>query len=409
MTQKRIGTNRNAWHRTAKGALTRSTGERGYRVRLFEKRSGKGFYSAVYCDGVEVQRALGTTDKDEALRLGRSKVADLLNGAVEESQTAAPLTLGELWRRYSTQCTEHLDNKDTTIKDAEARSRVLLGYFGEDFQVDDFRRDHQRAYEAKRQAGGIETTKGVLTGKTRARSAEADIVLLHAMLQWATTVRLPNKAFLLERNPLRGVKRIHEKNKLRPAATLERYEATVKAMHELRASSKSDDARLRWLRLEFALFLAKQTGKRLGSIRQLRWEDFSFDQQLVYWRADGDKKGYDWKIGYPLTFFDSVRSFQREIGAVGGFVFAAPNSRDGMMDRYLFDNWLTVAEKKAGLPKQPRGLWHAYRRLWASQRKHLSLKDVAAAGGWKDVNTLLEVYQQSDDASILAVTSYNAA
>jgi hypothetical protein len=33
------------------------------------------------------------------------------------------------------------------------------------------------------------------------------------------------------------------------------------------------------------------------------------------------------------------------------------------------------------------------------------LKDVGAAGGWKDVSTLLEVYQQSDEESVLAVTS----
>src|SRR5450756_1438179 len=48
---------------------------------------------------------------------------------------------------------------------------------------------------------------------------------------------------------------------------------------------------------------------------------------------------------------------------------------------------------------------HAYRRKWAIERKHLPLKDVAAAGGWKDVSTLLEVYQQSDEESVLAVTS----
>jgi hypothetical protein len=44
--------------------------------------------------------------------------------------------------------------------------------------------------------------------------------------------------------------------------------------------------------------------------------------------------------------------------------------------------WLTVAEKKAKLPKLDGSLWHAYRRKWAIERKHLPLKDVAAAGGW---------------------------
>jgi hypothetical protein len=35
----------------------------------------------------------------------------------------------------------------------------------------------------------------------------------------------------------------------------------------------------------------------------------------------------------------------------------------------------------------------------------LPLRDVGAAGGWKDMSTLLEVYQQADEASVLAVTS----
>lgn len=86
-------------------------------------------------------------------------------------------------------------------------------------------------------------------------------------------------------------------------------------------------------------------------------------------------------------------------------MFAAPNAQDGIMDRHLFDKRLTVAEQKAELPKLDGSLWHAYRRKWAIERKHLPLKDVAAAGGWRDVNTLLEIYQQADEESVLAVMS----
>jgi hypothetical protein len=116
-------------------------------------------------------------------------------------------------------------------------------------------------------------------------------------------------------------------------------------------------------------------------------------------------RGYKWEVPMPADFFDTVRSFRREIGAVAGFVFAAPKSCDGTMDRYLFDKWLSRAEKAAKLPKLDGSLWHAYSRKWAIERKGLPLKDIAAAGGWKDVNTLLEVYQQSDEESVLAVTS----
>lgn len=400
-------TRRNSWHRTKKsGVWTCSIGEHGARVRLFQKRRGGTFHRVIWNPdaGVEDQRPLGTTDREEALRLGRQILAKLLTGEVQSSPRT-PLTLGELWQIYSSQCDDYLDNKERSQRDAEARSRVLIGYFGESFRVDDFSRDHQRAFERARAAGGIVTSEGYVTPKTRARSAESDVALLHMMLQWATTKRLPSGAYLLQRNPLQGVKRVREKNKKRPVATWERYEATIAAMQQLRSDSESDEDRLRWSRMEFALYLAERTGKRLGSIRQLRWEDFAFEQQIVRWRAEADKKGYSWQVPMPADFFEAVKRFQREIGAVGGYVFAAPNSREGMMDRHLFDKWLSVAEKKAKLPKLDGGLWHPYRRKWAIERKDLSTADVAAAGGWKDLTTLLEVYQQPDARSVLAVTS----
>ena len=45
----------------------------------------------------------------------------------------------------------------------------------------------------------------------------------------------------------------------------------------------------------------------------------------------------------------------------------------------------------------------AYRRKWATERKHLSDTDVAAAGGWQNSLTLKKVYQQSDAETILQV------
>ena len=75
------------------------------------------------------------------------------------------------------------------------------------------------------------------------------------------------------------------------------------------------------------------------------------------------------------------------------------------MDRHLFDKWLTVAEQEEGLAKLKGGLWHPYRRKWATERKSLPLNDVAAAGGWTDTDTLLRCYQQPERQTLLAVTS----
>ena len=46
--------------------------------------------------------------------------------------------------------------------------------------------------------------------------------------------------------------------------------------------------------------------------------------------------------------------------------------------------------------------FHPYRRLWATERKHLPIQDVAAAGGWKTVETVQRLYQLADGATTLA-------
>ncbi len=44
--------------------------------------------------------------------------------------------------------------------------------------------------------------------------------------------------------------------------------------------------------------------------------------------------------------------------------------------------------------------FHSFRRMWATKRKHLSRKDVAAAGGWSDTQTLEKCYQHPDPDTI---------
>ena len=65
--------------------------------------------------------------------------------------------------------------------------------------------------------------------------------------------------------------------------------------------------------------------------------------------------------------------------------------------------WLIEGEKLAGLDTQKGSLWHAYRRKWVTERKHLPDVDVAAAGGWKDTQSLKSAYQQADTETMLRV------
>jgi hypothetical protein len=66
-------------------------------------------------------------------------------------------------------------------------------------------------------------------------------------------------------------------------------------------------------------------------------------------------------------------------------------------------NWLRQAEKLAELERLDGGAWHPFRRRWATARKHLSPKDVAAVGGWVDTTTLQRCYQAPDLATMEAV------
>lgn len=387
------------------GRWTRTIGTRGCRVRLFQKRSGGTFYRAVWVskEGRSDIKSLLTSDRDRAEELGRRLVAALLSG--DRSVTpGGKITLHELWERYSTENPEFLDNEPGTRKDSLSHARNLMGFFGEDFDVRHLGANDQAALVQRRLAGGIKRPDGVVTLPSRIRSAEADIIVLRAMLKWATTVRLGGERWLAY-NPLDGVKRPRERNPKRPTATWERFLATRKAMQDLAAEAASETEQLRWTRMELALVLAEATGRRLGSIRQLRWDDVDFERGTIRWRAEADKKRKEWVVPIPGPLLEELRQARRKLGAVGGWLFAAEKNPEVPMDRHLFDKWLTVAEQRAGLEKLVGGLWHPYRRKWATERKHLPLKDVAAVGGWTDTETLLNCYQQADPTTMLAVMS----
>ena len=73
------------------------------------------------------------------------------------------------------------------------------------------------------------------------------------------------------------------------------------------------------------------------------------------------------------------------------------------VSRFKPDRWLRNAEKRAGLEPQRGSAWHAFRRAWATQRKHLPAVDVAKAGGWATVAMVTDIYQQADQETTLQV------
>lgn len=189
---------------------------------------------------------------------------------------------------------------------------------------------------------------------------------------------------------------------------MERYQATRKAIQDLAANAKSDPHRRQWLKLELALTLAEATGRRLGAIRQLRWDDVDLNRSTIRWRADTDKKEKEWVIPIPSSLCEELKTFRVKMGGLfGGWIFPSASDPSKPVTRDSFGHWLVAAERKARLPKLDGSLWHAYRRAWATSRKGLPVVDVAAAGGWSDIGTLMKCYQQADDVTLLEVMSYS--
>ena len=407
---------RDEWHLTKRG-WTRSFGEQGLRVRLFQKRKDGKFFRFVWQPGKGPdENCLYTTLRTEAEQLVRQLLAKTVLGEVEQRPSNEPVALEYLLDRYSVEAASFLDNGANTRKDGLTRIKILCVHFGPDCDVRELREDDLVAYTRWRLSGGAQYGMDAKTGKpkttrvVRMRSVEADLKVLYAALKWATSVRVGKRRRLLEFHPLQGIRRLREKNPKRPIATWERFQQSRRAAQELAAEaqrrvgdSKTDEGaaaaeadRAKWVRAELGLVLLEATGRRTGSIRQLRWEDINFATSEVTWRAEADKKRQEWLTPIPTSLLEEVRVFQRRLGAVGGWLFPAEKDPRQPIRRDVFARWILALEKRAGLAKLDGGLLHAFRRKWATERKDLPLKDVAAAGSWKDVGTLLTCYQQAD-------------
>src|SRR5215208_2206435 len=403
---------RSEWRRTRTGTWTCSLGERGRRVRLFQKREDGMFYRETHLPGEgRSQAPLGTRERDEAERLGKELLAALLTGKTSMlvAPPPGPVRLGETWEYYRTECALFLDNKAYSKTDATGRATVLIAYFGSNRDVRTLTALDVTYYGKARRAGGIKCPDDRVTPAVRQRSVHADLVLLRAMLRWACTVSAPgfppDGPRWLDRNPLDGMRFEREKNPVRAVASWERFLATRQALKNLAANAGRKRDQTMWVRLELALVLAEATGRRRGSIVALRWEDIDATAGTIRWRAEYDKKGVESVIPAPPTLLEDLAQFRRTLGALAGPLFPSARDASKPMKPELLTQWLSAAEAKANLPKLPRGLWHPYRRKWASERMHLPLKAVADAGGWKDMATLTTCYQHADEETLLAVMS----
>ncbi len=155
------------------------------------------------------------------------------------------------------------------------------------------------------------------------------------------------------------------------------------------------------------LDIVNGTGRRISAVCQLRYEDLRLSEGpygSIRWPADTDKEGRESCVPInPSVRHALDRALIDRPGIGSAPLFPKPTDRALPLTTYLASKWLIGGEKLAGLDTQKGSLWHAYRRKWVTERKHLPDVDVAAAGGWKDTQSLKSAYQQADTETMLRV------
>lgn len=370
---------------------SKSFGTRGSRVRVYEARAGGPLMRSIFINGKEERRSLGHKDKKLAEKQAYELLAQLL--ADEKAIEQGTLSLASLKRLYS-ESAAFMDKKERTrAEDARSLDRIVA-FFGPGRSVDTLTDSDIRRYVQARRRGDPQLIGVAPNVNVGDRAIEKDLVALRTMLNWGEGERDRNGRRLLSENPLRGVSFPREKNPKRPVISHDEFLTLLNVADQVHPL------------LRLGLILAEGTGRRLSAWRQLRWSDIDFDLGTITWRAENDKKGFASTVPMPTAVRDALAESRKHRPAIGdAWVFPADKDPSRALSRVVLDQCLRRAFGLAGVPLKPGGMWHMFRRKWATERKGLPLADVAAAGGWRDPLTPQRIYQQADPETLRAVVS----
>lgn len=368
----------------------KSLGERGCRVYVFERKPGGTLYREVYLGGSRAapKKSLGHRNKERAEADGYRLLAALKTR--QDALNEGTLTLEMLFDNYIVSPAHHA-KKPRTRREDERKLQRVIQFFGPKRNVLSLCDSDIEQFKQARLRGDV----GPTDHPVRSRTVEADLVAVRTLLNWATRQRNGTGRPLLEYSPLRGVKLPVEKNPRRPVETYDRY---------LKLQEVAGD--VDW-RLPAALALAESTGQRISSILKLKRRDIDFGRAPDGWlrfRAEYQKTGYDHQVPLTKECSNILRCHAKRLpDAPTAWLFPRQRRASSPVDTSLMSKLLRTAYERAGLEPQRGGLWHPWRRKWATERKNMPLKDVAHAGGWRDPNTIIKCYQQPDEQTLMRV------
>ena len=385
----------------------------GQRVRIYERPGSNSIWYSVIWNGKKHRKSLKTADRTLAENRVKAIAKKLALANLTGDDLRSP-SLGQIFELYRQEKLPLLSGDRVIF--AETHLALFTEAWGADLEVASLSPSHVVRFVSDRRSGALAPhLNGREVAGVRDGTIDGDFRCLRSVFNFARRHKVSGRA-TLPVNPLEGLTWPKEKNPRKPVASHERYTRTQE-----HTDSVDPEGRLRCI-----LALARLTGRRESAICGLRASDVLRDDAAVARELAG--AGMDERIAGHMPH-GAIRWSDKTDKE--GFLFIAPLSEQGReeVDRYLRKNprvgdvplfpatqnalkpirrdiaarLLLKAETKAELPKLQRGVYHPYRRLWASERKALPSKDVAHAGGWKDIETMLGSYIQSDAATVLRV------
>jgi integrase len=387
-----------------------STGAHGARVRVAERVPGGFLYAMTTAEGGRGWRkvSLGHRDKERAMAEAATLAARRQKGD-EPLQRLTVAGMFDLFARsvLPRQCPRH---RAELTRAAELWTRFLGGAR----VVETIGPAEWESFQGSRATGELDGRgRTVIEAEQRRpvgpRTLARELKVLRAACRRATIERTPAGGFVLAADPTRGLALPSEPNPKRPTADTERFEHLLAVADQVKARHGNGNTATREATpLALLLQVAGHTGRRISAILALRWSDWLPSQGThgaLRWRAESDKLRREWVVPVSPALAAALRAAQVRRGGIGElFIFGAVNDPASRLDNRLATRWLREAEQVAGLAPMERGAWHAFRRMWACQRKHLPVRDVATAGGWKDVTVLQGVYEAADQEGLEAVS-----
>ena len=394
----------------------------GYRIRLFERAENGGasiYYSYQNSNGKRMVKSTKRTDAAEAEAHVKAVFAVVLEKLrTGQSEAGKPVTLGQVLRLYF----EHEAPSLTATwrRSSETRRGLFEAAWGPEKPVRDIAQADVKLFAQRRRTGALKPEQSRVK-TVREGTIEADLRWLSVVFRWAMGFKANGRP-LVDVNPLAMIKRPDpDKKRRRPIASHDRYVRTL-----LHADTVDPEGRLACM-----LTLARHTGRRESAICELHANDFlrskeevrgalaalglderdadHFPHGGIHWRSESDKMGNDHVTPLGPDARGALEAYLARNPRVGEApLFPASKDPSRPIRADFVSHWLMKAEKLAGLPSLSGGRWHPYRRLWATERRHLPAQDVAAAGGWKGTQALTTIYQHATPDKILEVVEVGA-